>query len=573
MRLIVHLIRLCGSRALTVILMAVLALAMAAITVAEAVENTKKVPYWLYLHWSFTTLMILAGINLLCNALHRSWWHWRKLPGIATHLGMLLILGGGLLTWRLALRGDVPISEGSRRDSFNVREPVLRASWKDPGGGDDAHEDLFPLTDHGRFQCRTVVDALTPFAPGRTVTLPNGTTVTLLERAPSSRLKRRLEELPPGEGLPGVVFSIGAPEPTRVALVAGERTVLNRHGISIMAYGHRAEGEDLAPLLRLARPEWIELSPIAGRPITIPIVMPEDVGKEFSKGDYTVQVLEFHRDFKVGRTPSPDDPLRNPAVKLLVRGPSASASGTIYAFSRMEFHGSRLNDGTQVRYHRLGGEKAVLVLSRANGGFEAYRGTGDGPFEFSPGGQVTLGEGTAITVEFSCRSARGVEVVEPDGEGRGRPAVRVRVGPQGAPVWLSAEGGEARSRDGLTTAVLIDTYPLGFELTLDKAVAKYWPGSIIPRAYYSFVTVDGPDTPEPIAARIETNDPLLRNGFRLYQSMMSQRRSTFAVARDPGLPLVTLGFLVLSAGLLWLFISRFVVKPLRARRAAGTGAP
>ena len=44
------------------------------------------------------------------------------------------------------------------------------------------------------------------------------------------------------------------------------------------------------------------------------------------------------------------------------------------------------------------------------------------------------------------------------------------------------------------------------------------------------------------------------------------RFSVFAVAQDPGVGVVTIGFLIMTAGMLWLYWRRFVQKPLQQRK-------
>jgi hypothetical protein len=163
--------------------------------------------------------------------------------------------------------------------------------------------------------------------------------------------------------------------------------------------------------------------------------------------------------------------------------------------------------------------------------------------------------------------------IVPDPTGRGLPAYYVCIGEDGESSWLTPEWGEAQSRDGLVHAHLGYTYGLGFELTLDDAVAEFWPRSSIPKAYYSFVQIKDTDNDtSPSPARIETNDPLFKNGFRLYMSGMDQeppyRYSVFAVSKDPGVPMVTVGFLLLVFSLLWLYWVRFIRKPLQAKGSA-----
>jgi len=558
-----------ASRRLTVVLMAAGAVAMAAITIAEAVEGTGETPYRLYVSWWFTAFLWLVWINLACNAVRRSWWTRRKLPGILAHLGFLLILTGGFFTWTLGIRGSLPIDEGTSRSAFNVESPVLRVMSTEEEGG---REYAFLMTDGGRFRRTGIRQVLNPFAPTRRVTVGGGRTVSILDVMPSARFVREIEEAPAGTGPAAIVLSTGRRPHQSLTLQDGDSVTVRWEGLSRIVFRRISGDEDAAALVRTAFGEFIEIRPPAGDPILIPFSSPGDAGREFTQGDYTVKVLEYHANFKMGREPLPDDEPLNPALKLEVNGPGGAK--TVYAFALMEFHGNRLDDGTVIEYHRPGSnEGTLLVLARGSGPLEAHLDAEEGSAPLAQGQPLVIGEGSAATrVRLVSRfsASRFVERLVRDEMGAGLPAFLVLVGKSGEPAWLSSERGEALSADGKTMAVVGNTVPLGFTLALDDAVAEYWPASGIPRAYYSHVKVLDPGAAEPATERIETNAPLLNNGFRLYQSGMDQqapyRWSVFSVARDPGLPFVTAGFLIMSFGLLWLYLVRFVIKPARKER-------
>jgi hypothetical protein len=70
---------------------------------------------------------------------------------------------------------------------------------------------------------------------------------------------------------------------------------------------------------------------------------------------------------------------------------------------------------------------------------------------------------------------------------------------------------------------------------------------------------------------IEVNDPLSYNGFVFYQSNYRKEDPTYSglqVVRDPGLPLVWAGFLMLCAGVIVIYYA----KPRRPAAAAGEAA-
>jgi cytochrome c biogenesis protein ResB len=184
---------------------------------------------------------------------------------------------------------------------------------------------------------------------------------------------------------------------------------------------------------------------------------------------------------------------------------------------------------------------------------------------------LVLDSGVTLKPVSLWSGSTNVHRVVWDPRSMGPPAYKVRIGEGGEPVWISRELGVAAAMDGRTLARISNAFSLGFAVTLDDAVAEYWPASSIPRAFYSIVKVAYPPDSSPRPDRIETNAPLLCNGFRLYQSDIDKkapyRYSVFSVARDPGVPWVTAGFVLMTLGFLWLYMTRFILKPIRLRRA------
>jgi hypothetical protein len=560
--------RIAATRPVTVVLMALAAVSMAVITLFEATDPAREVPYRLYLSPFFTGLLFLVWINLFCNAARRTWWRRSKIPSILAHVGFLLILTGGFFTWTLGIRGNLMIGEGDTSHTFFNDDPVLRVTTD---GAEEAKEIAFPLIGGGTFRNDSILGALNPFNR-LTATLPESDlAVSILDFLPSSRRERKIVAAKEGKGRPAVTLSI-APvnRDGPISLQDGDRMKFPQGGpLSRVTYLHVADGEDPAALAKAEFGEWIEIKPPEKKPILLPLDVTKALGKEITGDGYTVRILEYHPDFKVGRTPSPADLPRNPAVKLHVEGPCGEKE--MYAFARIDFHGNKFPDGTTVNYLRPAEGNALLILSRGNQ-VEAWRNGSEDPTPLKADSPVGLGEGeSGVDVELAAffPASRFLENIVPDEKEEGPPAFLVRMGDGGEPAWLSPEGGKAVSADGGAAAWVSHSMPLGFNITLNDAVAEFWPASSIAKAYYSLVSVADPGDRETRAERIETNAPLLHKGFRLYQSGMDQtppyRNSTLAVARDPGLPLVATGFVVMMGGLLWLYVIRFILQPARRR--------
>jgi len=548
---------------LTIYLMLVSAVAMAAITVAEALEDTGRTPYRLYLSFWFTGLLWAVWINLACNAIKGSWWSRKRLPGSLMHVGFLLILTGGFFTWQLGVRGDLPISEESSARAFRVEVPVLHL---DIQTADSAGAEDYALTEDGVFQPRSFLGSLNPFGPRSVHIESNGQRVTIVDRMVSSRIDESIVEAPAGTGRAAILLGLDSNGERPLVLREGDSISLDGKSLSTFRFGSAGRAEDL---VRSSFGQWIEIKPPGSDPIFVPIDLPGDIGAEKTEGEYTVKILEYHPDFKMGRDPSPDDAPLNPAVKLDLSGPGGQK--ILYSFALVEFHGNRLDDGTAVEFHLPPDSATLLLIPDGSGGLQAWEAVDREPRSLTAESPLEIDGGTlrVSLTDYYAGSLLEKKIVA-DTTLEGPPAFRIQIGEDGEPAWISADGRRAYSADGRIEASIGATMPLGFELTLDDAVAEYWPASGIPKAYYSFVKVKDHASATPRKARIETNAPLLKNRYRLYQSGMDQqppyRYSVFAVAFDPGLPFVTIGFLIMTAGLLWFYTNRFVRAPLRKRR-------
>lgn len=559
---------------MTVLLMSVMAIIMAVITIIEALDGSGLIPFPHYYSLWFILLLVMVWLNLLLNLFKAKMWRRKRLPLTAAHLGFLLILTGGYQTYALGVRGNLNILEGDTGSVFQVECDTLRIFQYD-GERYEAVED-YRLDEEGLIRGGGLARAMNPFAARDRITLENGMIVTVLDRLASSKVETSLKEVADGAGLPALSLSIaiGSAPAGSFSLQDGESTRLSRAGFSQILYHHVSGEEDPAQELLDLIGEWITIAQPDGVEIQMPLRVPDDVGKTFEEQGYSVEVLEYHPDFKMGKEPSMEEPPRNPALRLRVKGPGGEK--TLYSFALHDFEGSRLPDGTSIRYHRGSeGGSSLLLLSRGVERVEVYTSAQGEPCLLTSGKPFTVGEGEnrfTLNLNAFFRATQRESSVISDPTGEGPPAFLVRVGDGEDPIWLMNDRGEALSADGSTVVIVDDHWNLGFALTLEDAVAEHWTASSIPKAYYSHVKISDGDAADPIPARIETNAPLLRNGFRLYQSGMDQnppfRWSTFSVAKDPGLPLVSIGFIMMTLGLLWLFTVRFIIRPVAGRAAS-----
>ena len=120
-------------------------------------------------------------------------------------------------------------------------------------------------------------------------------------------------------------------------------------------------------------------------------------------------------------------------------------------------------------------------------------------------------------------------------------------------------GGGALDKGYFIVAYTHNRIGLGLRLQLQKFAVQHYPGSQIPASYKSHVLVDG----QPV--EISMNQPFSKNGLTFYQASFQEDAlgnpviSILSVNRDPGRFWKYLGSLVLVLGIIWLFAKRHPV--------------
>jgi ABC-type transport system involved in cytochrome c biogenesis permease subunit len=111
---------------------------------------------------------------------------------------------------------------------------------------------------------------------------------------------------------------------------------------------------------------------------------------------------------------------------------------------------------------------------------------------------------------------------------------------------------------------------LPFSLRLDAFEMDLYPGTRQPAMFRSRVTVRDPSGPER-AAVIEMNRPLSYRGYQLFQSSYQiqggREMSVLSVSKDPGQPIVFLGYGLLVLGMIVVLATRIAQRRETARAA------
>lgn len=159
----------------------------------------------------------------------------------------------------------------------------------------------------------------------------------------------------------------------------------------------------------------------------------------------------------------------------------------------------------------------------------------------------------------------------PASEERRLPAVKVHLEGAAArsePVWLAWSDAKTVALGGgpAMIAYRAPEVVVPFRVTLLDFNSDTYPGSNLAATYESRVRVDDPDRGVS-EHHISMNHPLHYRGYIFFQASFVKGQpmmSILSVARSPGLPLVYLGVVLISGGVVWMFY----VKPWLARRMA-----
>lgn len=143
-------------------------------------------------------------------------------------------------------------------------------------------------------------------------------------------------------------------------------------------------------------------------------------------------------------------------------------------------------------------------------------------------------------------------------------------------LWEGEQRSDVVADAGPSGALPPPTFTLPFSVRLDAFEIDYYPGTRRPAMFRSRVTVRDAASGAEFPAVIEMNHELSHAGYRLFQSSYRQEpgrdQTILLVSRDPGQPIVFLGYALLVAGMATVLVTRIAQQrrsvPVPAPRAA-----
>ena len=549
------------------ILLVSLAAILATATFYESLYDTKTAQYLVYRSPLFALFLTVLGINLTCSAAIRYPWKKAQTGFVITHLGIIIILLGSLLTMYKGIDGSLALEEGETSARIMIDEPVLyfgrdlktlkeipaeyRWSPPKPGGTE------YRYTLEGDDTLVAVIDDYYHHAKSESLYVPSEAGMPAVELRLSNENVDQKLWLTPALGQ----VDLGPATISFTRLPDSKAIEAFKAGVSESSRG-------VVQLLLDDNPQVVDLDKLTpGRAFPL-----EFAGATIELVRYLPHATVENNQL-VSKSPEP----HNPAVELVLRKGESSQKWLL--FSLLPELNSRIgSDGEEFQSRLIYNREEKPTARTFELGLTAdnsllYRVDGKTAQEIEPGQRVPTGwmnlQAELVSFHPIAKKEKLMSEVFPKKGKEDKapgPAIRLTLQGVGAmePLWL--ERGEIRKvLDEEAKDVYIGygykTVALPFDLKLEEFRIGYDPGTKTAATYESDVRVEGQ------LHTIAMNEPLERDGFKVFQASFSKSAggkdiSVFSVANDPGIGLKYLGSILLVL----VIIIMFYFKPKNAPR-------
>ena len=570
---------------LAIVLLSIILVGLIAGTIFEAQHGNKAAQFLFYNSRWFDVVLIFFGLNFTCCTIRRFKRKLSQIGFMTTHVGVMVILVGGLISRNFKTEGQLIIPEGESRSYLLLDGTALRVSVAQ--GGERVVREYD--TAYDKLGGRTEVDDH--------FRVPEADLELIVDRYyPDMRFEEVLSDDNPAPNPALDLRVVGmAGEIAEPLFARGAERREVRAGVTTSRYVEAADGVQLAS--ELGKPGPVTSSTLGEVEVVVAgkrgrITIPVDGGLErpqmVAGSDIAVTLEQFFPDFAVSgeRYGSRSPNLANPAVLVDVVGPGARHERHLL-FSDHPDVNLVHREGepiTESASYRLKSERPAAIAGqvkfvRAPSGEVHYVIGGDGFAErrgvVVPGEAIAYPEtGTELIVTRVLDNARLEERIWNGGKEERNPGVHVRlVDRAGGPerdVWVAQ--GVPREVAAGDRQVTIDynwkQHDLGFSVALKDFREITYPGIAMAKSFESDVVVTAPD--KEFDRLISMNNPLKVRGYKIFQSSFQRgerETSIFSVARDPGVPVVYTGCLILVLGLILIFFLKpYLVRASGSRR-------
>ena len=120
-----------GSVQLALPMILILAVLLATGTIVESRFSTPVAKRFVYGTWWFGGFLVLLAVNLFCSAFSRFPWKKYQIGFVVTHLGIICVLAGSLVTQQMGVDGQIALKEGEQGHVFQEDKPHLYYQFGD----------------------------------------------------------------------------------------------------------------------------------------------------------------------------------------------------------------------------------------------------------------------------------------------------------------------------------------------------------------------------------------------------------------------------------------------------------
>ncbi len=573
MKLLLSIFKFFASLRVAVTLLVLLGISFAAGTFIESYYGTEAAQVVVYRTRWMAALLILLGLNLLASALDRIPWKLKHVGFLTTHLGIILILSGSLISQAFGIEGQLAIQEGKTGSRITLSEPLIQIFSVDSDQKWIYSLKRRPFSWKGREKLSAE---------------PSPIEAHLLIDYPKAKLNEIVETLDTGS--PALHFSLSGSrasidqwlfleDPSRQTVNLGPATVqFTKEPIQ------RKDKYKTTPELGT-----LKLNFESGQSHEIDLDL-KSIGKIFPiKGTpFEVQVNRILKDAivdgnqliersEVSGTQQTTASVRNPAAELTLTGNGLSEQHILFArFPEFPtLHGMKPSEAhVRISYEVPGLEaesakNELRFIWQENQlprfQIQAGKTLTDGNLEL--GKEIQTGwmdfkfkadqyyEHAQVRKNFSPlpSSSQSIEAI---------PVILIEFSTPDEQKTLWLEQGEIKHMavGGSDYHVLygLKTKPLGFQIELQDFMIETDPGTDKPASFKSRVKLKDASMGIERDQLIQMNEPLKHRGFKVYQSAYQQTPgepdvSIFTVARDPGNGLKYTGAIIMIAGIGMLF--------------------
>ncbi|MBI4368096.1 MAG: cytochrome c biogenesis protein ResB [Candidatus Omnitrophica bacterium] len=557
-----------GSLKLAVTLIVILGIAFGVGTFIEADHGTHAAQVLVYRTTWMSVLMALLALNLLASALDRIPWKKKHVGFLTTHLGIILMLLGALVTQGFGIEGQLQIREGEQEGRMSLAGPLIQVVSIDSGGRWTflPEQHVFPWTG------RKLLDAgdRTPFR------------LSMLADYPKAKFQ---EEIVEGEsGSPALHVTLkGSMASSDQWLVLDDAS---RSSYNLGPAAIRFTAERILPETKKTGSGFgtLRFDFESGTHIEIPLES-NSQGRTYplEGTPFQVEVKQIFKDAVVNQNQLMErsEEWQNPAVQLILKGAEISEQHTVFAqFPDFPtIHGLKPSEAhVRIAYEvpqfaEQTSQNEIRFIAKPKGLPDFQVKSKQGLME----GAVRLGEDVSTGwMDFKFSVDRYLERakikteymplpnVSKDEEARSVMQLELETAGSKQAVWLSQGEVAHVSVGGSDYHVIygLRTVPIGFQVALRDFMMDTDPGTNRPASFKSEVTLQDPSRGIEQDVLIQMNEPLKHKGFKVYQSAYHLEPgkpdiSIFTVAKDPGNPLKYAGAIILVSGILMLFY----VKP------------